>query len=479
MSRFARARAGVVLAAALGLVLVGGRAAAVAPNLAPNPSFESDPALDYQKNGSATFSWATDQSVSPVRSLKIVSAQAGSAYSRWMTKNKKIAVTPGADYQVSVWLRVKAANQTAQLAVTFYTAGSAYIAPVAATTRVGITDWTQLSLTVTAPANAAYLRPEFRLRGPGTLWADDVSVTEATGLANRTPPRISGQAREGQYLTATPGTWSGALVVTHFWERCEPTGTPCAWVWGGKSPYLIGTADVGKVIRFGERAHGADEGAEAYSQPTAVVTAAAGLPENVELPEITGPAPPGQTLSVSTGSWTNAPTSFSYQWLDCGASDMPDCNDLLDGANGSTFRAPWDLSDEVYGVLVAARNGAGSRAVLVPEDGDGVNVRAPSPLVKDLPRISGTPAVGSTLTTTQGDVRGFPCCFMTEVELQWLRCDANGEGCVEIEGARGSFQVPYAPTEADVGHSLRVIAEWSSGPKTVRVASAPTAPVPG
>jgi hypothetical protein len=41
------------------------------------------------------------------------------------------------------------------------------------------------------------------------------------------------------------------------------------------------------------------------------------VPVNTGLPTITGTAQQGQTLTEHKGSWTNSPTSFAFQWLQC------------------------------------------------------------------------------------------------------------------------------------------------------------------
>jgi hypothetical protein len=158
--------------------VVGGQPPAGPGNLVPNPDIEAAPAGTYYTAGSAAFTWATDASRSASHSLKIVSTQAAGTLTRWMSQTSGIAVTPGATYHVSAWLRTSGAGTGGgRLATTFYN-GSYLPSATSSTALSGTTDWTLVSMTVTAPAGATNLRVEFRLYGPGTLWADDATVAE-------------------------------------------------------------------------------------------------------------------------------------------------------------------------------------------------------------------------------------------------------------------------------------------------------------
>ena len=60
----------------------------------------------------------------------------------------------------------------------------------------------------------------------------------------------------------------------------------------------------------------ADGQATVHSNLTSTV-AATGAPVNTGRPSVTGDAIVGQQLTAENGTWTNAPTSFRYQWVQC------------------------------------------------------------------------------------------------------------------------------------------------------------------
>src|SRR5437879_11776784 len=87
--------------------------------------------------------------------------------------------------------------------------------------------------------------------------------------------------------------------------------------------YAPVAADVGHRLAVQELA--SNEGgtsSPATSSATAAVTPP--TPTSIEPPTITGTAQQGQTLTEHEGTWTNEPTSFSYQWLQCGSKGRSD-----------------------------------------------------------------------------------------------------------------------------------------------------------
>ena len=254
--------------------------AAGATNLAPDPNMEADPAGTYTKNGSATFSWATDAAHSPTHSLKIVST--ASSLTRWMTQTKTIAAAPGHRYDVSAWLKTKNATNKAQVTVSFWTASLAALTPISSSTPIsGTNDWTNLSLTATAPASTAYLRVELRLNGPGTLWSDDLSVTTAGSSSgpplNTALPQVTGTALQGQTLTGSTGDWTNSPTGYGYqWRRCDTSGATCTDIGGATvASYTLVSDDVGSTLRVRVTATNEAGSTSADSAQTAAVAAGA------------------------------------------------------------------------------------------------------------------------------------------------------------------------------------------------------------
>ncbi len=81
------------------------------------------------------------------------------------------------------------------------------------------------------------------------------------------------------------------------------------------------------------------------------------VPTNLTLPAITGTATVGQTLTALTGTWSNAPTSFAYQWSNEGSPIV--------GATSSTYALQTGDIGPLVTVQVTATNGAGSSAPAV------------------------------------------------------------------------------------------------------------------
>jgi hypothetical protein len=110
--------------------------------------------------------------------------------------------------------------------------------------------------------------------------------------------------------------------------------------------------------------------------------------------------------------------------------------------------------------------GAAVLAILVPV-GLGAQQAIPSNTAQ--PTISGTPAVGQTLTSTNGTWDNSP----TSYTYQWVRCGSSGgapdgSDCPAIGGATTAS---YIPSSADVGSRLRIRVTAMNGDGSATAAS--------
>ncbi len=132
-------------------------------------------------------------------------------------------------------------------------------------------------------------------------------------------PSLSGAGGpviEGQTLTVTQGAWGGASV-TDVWKDCDASGA-CARVASAATgtTYVVARSDVGsmiEVVETGTRADGTH--ASLTTAPTGVANATP--PVITAPPAVSGTAQVGAILTVSPGTWTNQPTSYTYQWERC------------------------------------------------------------------------------------------------------------------------------------------------------------------
>src|SRR5258708_24962143 len=83
----------------------------------------------------------------------------------------------------------------------------------------------------------------------------------------------------------------------------------------------------------------------------------AATPQNSALPQISGTAKEGETLTASNGTWSNTPTSYAYQWRRC-ASDGTTCGDIT-GATKQTYTVATADIGHTLRVVVTASNADG------------------------------------------------------------------------------------------------------------------------
>src|SRR6185437_11454406 len=211
--------------------------------------------------------------------------------------------------------------------------------------------------------------------------------------------------------------------------------------------YVPVAEDVGHTIRVQETASnaGGSSSPASSSASATVLPAVPPPPSNTAPPTISGTAQQGQTLTESHGSWTNNPTSFSYQWLQCDGEGNG-CQPISGATNQTYVVAPGDAGHRLK-VSETASNAGGSSSPSTSAATAVVLAEAPANTAP--PSISGTAQQGQTLTESHGTWTNSPTSF----SYQWLQCNSLGEGCLPIAGATNQT---YVPNGNDVGHRLKV-----------------------
>ena len=174
---------------------------------------------------------------------------------------------------------------------------------------------------------------------------------------------------------------------------------------------------------------------------------------SVSIPDVEQAAQVGAQLHVTDGVWSPTPGAFSYGWLRCNSSGGS-CASIA-GATAATYTpVTVDLGFTLRGAVTASGGPA-----LSSEPTQVVKSINAGPLIAgtttvatvaaNMPAITGTPAVGQVLTSTNGTWAGTIPTFTR----QWLRCSATGDQCVTIAGATAAT---YTAVAADRNLRLRV-----------------------
>ena len=170
-----------------------------------------------------------------------------------------------------------------------------------------------------------------------------------------TAPGITGTPQQGSTLTASHGQWNNnPTVYSYAWQDCNATQSSCAAIAGvTSSTYKLTAADVGSYVSVTVTA--TNSGGTTPLTSASVGPVLPPAPAISKAPAITGTPQQGDTLSVSNGTWSNSPTSFSYAWEECATSAS--CSPIP-GATSSTYTlSAADIGFTI--VCVVTANGPG------------------------------------------------------------------------------------------------------------------------
>lgn len=209
----------------------------------------------------------------------------------------------------------------------------------------------------------------------------------------------------------------------------------------------------------------------AVGTAAAVTTRAAVAPSNSSLPTSSGTPTAGSTLTANPGTWSgSAPITFQYQWQVCDGNGAA-CHDIA-GATSQNYQLKNDDAGNTVRVRVIGSNTDGSGSALsVPSARIAAAGTGPTNTVA--PTITGTAAVGSTLTANTGTWTGSAPITFT---YQWTVCDGNGASCHDISGATATT---YVLKTADAGNTVRVRVTAKNNTGSTAATSAPSAKVSG
>lgn len=186
-------------------------------------------------------------------------------------------------------------------------------------------------------------------------------------------------------------------------------------------------------------------------------------PVNTSPPTISGTEREGETLTATSGTWSNSPTSFAYRWQKCDKNGNS-CDNVSGGTN-STYKLKNGDAGHRFRVSVTASNSDGSANAT--SGATGVIAQGQEPKATAPPVISGTAKAGQTLTTTNGTWSNSPTSFA----YQWRRCDTAGNNCHDVGQNRNTYKLE----SDDVGATIRVEVRGrndfgSSGAKSAQTA---------
>ena len=307
-----------------------------------------------------------------------------------------------------------------------------------------------------------------RVAVTATNTAGSAEVTSSASALVMAPPfptvfpTISGAAQQGVTLTATAGTWTGYPTPTfsYLWQRCDSSGNSCITISGAKaSTYVPAAGDVEHTLRVVVSATNTVETVSAASADGDGQRP----PVNSVLPVISGSALQGQTMTVTTGTWSGSPTpAYTYQWKQCNAEGEA-CTTIT-GATATGYAPEAGDLGHTLRVVVTATKIAGSASATSEKS---AAITTP-PANTSLPSVSGTAQQGQTLTATPGTWAGSPT---PTYAYQWKQCNSSGEACTTITGATASTYVPVA---GDGGLTIRVAVTATNSTGSASATSLPT-----
>ena len=114
------------------------------------------------------------------------------------------------------------------------------------------------------------------IAGVASARSDSTEPVRAAGPLNASAPRVTGDARVGEALAASEGTWTGAGPIQHSyqWQACDASGAACGNLAGERLSFVeLRATHLGKRLRVVVTATNPDGSRSAVSEASPVVVA--------------------------------------------------------------------------------------------------------------------------------------------------------------------------------------------------------------
>lgn len=283
-------------------------------------------------------------------------------------------------------------------------------------------------------------------RGDGD-WPTGFIHFNDVALRNAIRPTVSGTAKVGEVLSASPGSWVPGDVTFKYQWLADDVAIPRAT--GSTLLLRLGQKDKRISVRVTASRLGYPATSATSTRTTRVLPA---VIANTAPPVVSGEPTVDSTLTALPGTWEPGGTTKHYQWLADGV-EVP-------GATDATLTLGPELVGKALSVRVTARKYGYTP---VSETSAETSPVQPANFIPtDPPALTGAPRPGETLTLDPGGVTPEDAT----PTVQWLRAGEPIDGAVEPT---------YVLRKADLGSRIAArVTHTRAGYNTLVTRTAPT-----
>lgn len=210
--------------------------------------------------------------------------------------------------------------------------------------------------------------PQAPATGTTTTTSPPTTTGPTAGPKNGARPTVAGSPVQGIKLVATAGSWAGSGTISYAyqWYRCDTSGAHCGSIHGATAAtYTLVAADLAHTIGLTVNATDSTGKGSAYASLVGPVAAPSAPLFATVQPAASGTAAPGKAVTISTGTWSQTPSSYQYAWQRCNANGRL-CTAIA-GATGASYTVT--TADRGHQLLAVVEAGDGSSTAQVLSSG--------------------------------------------------------------------------------------------------------------